>query len=185
MLKEVFLFASLFKANKWTWFFGWIFHWSLFFIFIRHLYYFFPIDDFYFTHQLWLLKYSAIPFAFSILGLLGRRILIDRLRYISAPSDYLWLLLFLLIVTTGSLMTFAHYHPNLAMVNDYARGLITFNWAEVPVHIIFLMHIALFLILIALFPISKMLHMPGVFFSPTINQVDNARKKRHINKSNF
>jgi hypothetical protein len=25
-----------------------------------------------------------------------------------------------------------------------------------------------------------LLHAPGIFFSPTFNQVDNARKKRHI-----
>ena len=34
--------------------------------------------------------------------------------------------------------------------------------------------------LIAIFPISKLLHAPGIFFSPTLNQVDNARKRRHI-----
>jgi len=35
-------------------------------------------------------------------------------------------------------------------------------------------------VLLAIFPISKLLHVPGVFFSPTRNQVDDARKKRHI-----
>ena len=30
------------------------------------------------------------------------------------------------------------------------------------------------------FPISKLLHAPGVFFSPTRNQVDNPREKRHV-----
>lgn len=182
IIKEVFLFSSLFKASKWTWLFGWLFHWSLFLIFIRHLPYFWSADTFSFLHQLWFLKYTVIPFTFSILGLLGRRIFIDRLRYISAPSDYLWLFLFLLIAITGLLMTFAHYHPNLAMVYNYAQGLVTFNWSEVPRSIIFLIHISLFYILIALFPISKMLHMVGVFFSPTINQIDNAREKRHISK---
>jgi hypothetical protein len=29
------------------------------------------------------------------------------------------------------------------------------------------------------FPVSKLLHAPGVFFSPTLNQVDNAREQRH------
>ena len=31
-----------------------------------------------------------------------------------------------------------------------------------------------------IFPISKLLHAPGVFFSPTRNQIDNPREKRHI-----
>ena len=30
------------------------------------------------------------------------------------------------------------------------------------------------------FPFSKLLHAPGVFFSPTRNQVDNAREQRHL-----
>jgi hypothetical protein len=30
------------------------------------------------------------------------------------------------------------------------------------------------------FPVSKLLHAPGVFFSPTRNQVDNPREKRHV-----
>jgi len=31
-----------------------------------------------------------------------------------------------------------------------------------------------------IFPFSKLLHAPGVFFSPGRNQVDNAREKRHV-----
>jgi len=30
-----------------------------------------------------------------------------------------------------------------------------------------------------IFPISKLLHAPGLFFSPTRNQTDNAREQRH------
>jgi len=31
-----------------------------------------------------------------------------------------------------------------------------------------------------IFPISKLLHAPGVFFSPTRNQIDNPREQRHL-----
>jgi hypothetical protein len=31
-----------------------------------------------------------------------------------------------------------------------------------------------------IFPISKLLHAPGLFFSPTRNQADNPREVRHI-----
>jgi nitrate reductase gamma subunit len=31
-----------------------------------------------------------------------------------------------------------------------------------------------------IFPISKLLHAPGLFFSPSRNQADNPREKRHI-----
>ena len=36
--------------------------------------------------------------------------------------------------------------------------------------------------MIPLFPFSKLLHAPGVFFSPSRNQVDNSREKRHVAK---
>jgi nitrate reductase gamma subunit len=29
-------------------------------------------------------------------------------------------------------------------------------------------------------PVSKLLHAPGVFFSPSRNQADNPREQRHI-----
>jgi nitrate reductase gamma subunit len=77
-------------------------------------------------------------------------------------------------------MTFASYYPDMGMVYSFAEGLITLNWSELPSEGIFLAHIFMVFVLIAIFPISKMLHAPGVFFSPTLNQVDDARKKRHI-----
>jgi nitrate reductase gamma subunit len=43
-----------------------------------------------------------------------------------------------------------------------------------------MVHLALVVSLMAIFPISKLLHAPGVFFSPTRNQVDNSREKRHL-----
>ena len=33
--------------------------------------------------------------------------------------------------------------------------------------------------LMIVFPLSKLLHAPGVFFSPSLNQVDDARERRH------
>jgi hypothetical protein len=30
------------------------------------------------------------------------------------------------------------------------------------------------------FPISKLLHAPGLFFAPTRNQRDNPREQRHV-----
>ena len=43
-----------------------------------------------------------------------------------------------------------------------------------------LAHLALVALLMVIFPISKLLHAPGIFFSPTRNQVDNPREARHI-----
>jgi nitrate reductase gamma subunit len=179
-LREIFLFASLFKANKWTWLFGWSFHLALVLLFFRHLVYFWPGDVPLILYKTEPLKYAAYPLIFGLIGLLGRRLFIDRVRYISAPSDYLMLFVFIFIASTGMIMTFANYHPNLLMVKNFASGLISFQWSELPGEIIFLLHIFPVFCLIAVFPISKLLHAPGIFFSPTYNQVDNARKKRHI-----
>jgi nitrate reductase gamma subunit len=41
-------------------------------------------------------------------------------------------------------------------------------------------HLALVAALMLVFPYSKLLHAPGVFFSPSRNQVDNPREQRHI-----
>ena len=49
-----------------------------------------------------------------------------------------------------------------------------------PADFILLLHLGLVAVLMLIFPISKLLHAPGVFFSPTRNQIDNPREKRHI-----
>ena len=180
MMTEVLLFKSLFRASKWTWFFGWIFHWALVLLFIRHLGYFWPGD----TPEVLLktepFKYASFPLIIGLTGLLGRRIFVDRVRYISAPSDYLMLILLIVIGASGMMMTFTLYYPDMGLVYSFAEGLVTLNWSELPSELIFLAHIFLAFTLIAIFPISKLLHGPAVYFSPTLNQVDNARKRRHI-----
>ena len=40
MFREVVLFESLFKGSKWTWLFGWLFHFGLVVALLRHLRYF-------------------------------------------------------------------------------------------------------------------------------------------------
>lgn len=180
LAREVVLFESLFKSNKWTWLFGWLFHIGLALVLVRHLRYFWPGD----LPEVFLLiqpfKYAAFLMVIGLLGLVGRRMFVERIRYISAPSDYMMLILLLIIGVSGVVMTFTSNHTDVIMVKDFASGLITFNWADLPTEIHFLIHILMVFVLMAIFPISKLLHVPGVFFSPTRNQVDNARKKRHI-----
>ena len=43
-----------------------------------------------------------------------------------------------------------------------------------------LVHLALVAALMIVFPVSKLLHAPGVFFSPSRNQADDPREKRHL-----
>ena len=182
MFREVVFFESLFKSTKWTWLFGWVFHMALFAVLFRRLRYF--------QEPVWapvafvspLFKYLAFAMVIGLLGLLARRMLVDRVRYITAPSDILMLLLLLGIGVTGALTTFVA-HTDVVAVKSFFRHLMTFNFEtmpNVPTDPLMVVHLLLVGILMIIFPISKLLHAPGVFFSPSRNQVDNPREQRHV-----
>lgn len=179
MVKELTIFESLFKSNKWIWLFGWLFHMGMLLVLLRHLRYF--------TDPVWWWvqliqpfgKYASILMLVGLAGLLARRIVVDRVRYISAPSDYLMLLLIIGIDATGVLMTFVT-NADIITLKDYLLGLMVFDIRTLPTDPILLVHLFMVIVLMAIFPISKLLHAPGVFFSPTRNQVDNPRERRHV-----
>ena len=179
MLKELTIFESLFKSNKWIWLFGWLFHMGMLLVLLRHLRYF--------TDPVWWWveliqpfgKYASFMMLAGLGGLLLRRIVVDRVRYISAPSDYLMLLLIIAIGATGALMTFVT-NADIVTLKDYLLGLMVFDIRTMPTDPILVVHLSLVILLMAIFPISKLLHAPGIFFSPTRNQVDNPRERRHV-----
>lgn len=179
MFFEVTLFNSLFKSNKWIWLFGWIFHMALLFVLLRHLRYF--------TEPVWTISslvqplgiYGGFAMVAGLAALWGRRFLVERIRYISSPSDHLMLALLIAIGASGLMMKFV-IHTDIVAVKAFFRGLMTFDWQPMPGDSILLAHLFLVAALMIIFPFSKLLHAPGVFFSPTRNQVDNSREKRHI-----
>ena len=94
----------------------------------------------------------------------------------------LFLLLLLLIGVSGALTTFVA-HTDVVAVKGFFRALMTFNFSEMPnlpTDPLMVLHLALVALLMIIFPLSKLLHAPCVFFSPTRNQVDNPREQRHI-----
>lgn len=179
MTREVVLFESLFKANLWTWTMGWLFHASLALVVLRHLRYF--------TDPVWSWVEFFQPFGiyagFAMLaglsGLWARRLFVERIRYISTPSDHLWLALLIGIAASGLSMKFA-VHTDVIGVKDFFIGLMHLDIRPLPMDALLIVHLSLVLLLLVLFPASKLLHAPGVFFSPTRNQVDNPRERRHI-----
>ncbi len=179
VFREVVFFESLFKSTKWTWLFGWVFHVSLALVLLRHARYF--------QDPLWSWvalvqpfgKYAALGMLLGLAGLAGRRVFVDRVRYISAPSDYLMLALLAAIALSGACMTFS-VHTDIVALKAFFLGLVRFDWKPLPADPILLLHLTLVAGLMIIFPISKLLHAPGVFFSPTRNQVDDARDKRHV-----
>ena len=179
LAKEAILFAALFRSNKWTWLFGWLFHMSLFVVLAIHLRYF--IEDV----PTWLVllqpigKYAAFTMVIGLVGLLIRRIFVARVKYISSASDYLWLLMLIVIGLTGITMRFIT-HTDIVSVKQFSLGLMTFNWQSLPTDFPLMVHLFLVAILMILLPFSKLLHIPGLFFAPSRNQVDNPREERHI-----
>jgi len=179
MFREVVFFESLFKGTKWTWIFSWVFHLSLMLVLLRHGRYFMdPVP--------WPLQlvqpfgmYAGFAMVAGLLGLWARRFLVDRVKYITGPSDHLMLALLVLIGLSGLGMTFVD-HTDVVGVKMFFQGLMTFSWQPLPGDFLLLVHLFLVALLMIIFPYSKLLHAPGIFFSPSRNQVDNPREKRHI-----
>lgn len=179
MLRELTLFESLFKSNKWIWLFGWMFHFGLLLVLLRHLRYF--------TDPVWgwvaflqpYGKYASLMMVIGLLGLWFRRLAVDRVRYISALSDHLMLALLIAIGATGIAMTFA-VGTDVVAVKAFFLGLMWFDWQPLPSDPLLYLHLVLVALLMLVFPFSKLLHAPGVFFSPTRNQADNPREHRHV-----
>ena len=181
---EVVLFNSLFRATKWTWIFGFMFHASLLLAFFRHLRYVISPDSF-----LWPLinnmvvqsfgHYAGFAMLFGLAGLFGRRIFVDRVRYISSPSDYLMLILIMGIAGTGLSIAYLQ-HTDIVQLKAFIMGLFLFDWQELPSDLVLLAHLTMVLTLMMIFPISKLLHAPGLFMAPTRYQIDNPREKRHL-----
>lgn len=179
MSREVVLFESLFKANLWTWAAGWLFHASMALVVLRHLRYF--------TEPVWgwvafiqpFGIYAGITMLLGLCGLWARRLFVERIRYISTPSDHLMLVLLICIAASGLLMKFVA-HPDVISVKNYFLGLLHLDMQTLPDSPALYLHLALVVMLLMIFPISKLLHAPGVFFSPTRNQTDNPREKRHL-----
>jgi len=179
MMREVVLFESLFRGNKWTWIFGWMFHFGLLLVTLRHLRYF--------MDPVWLPIelvqpfgiYGGIAMVVGLAGLWARRVLVDRVKFITSPSDHLILALLVLIGLSGLAMKFL-FHTDVVAIKTFFLGLYRFDVQPLPGDPLLLLHLLLVALLMIVFPYSKLLHAPGLFFSPTRNQIDNPRERRHL-----
>jgi nitrate reductase gamma subunit len=208
MALEVLLFRSLFRntetqiydgrtvygSAKWLWFFGLSFHWSLLIIVVRHMRFFVEpvgplisglsaLDGFFELGTPTLFLSDAAILA-GLTFLFVRRAVVPQLRYISLFTDYFALLLILFVAATGILMRTV-YPADLEQVKILALGWVSFS-PVVPrgVSGLFQTHLFLVCALLAWFPFSKLMHMGGVFLSPTRNLANDSRMRRHINPWN-
>lgn len=213
MLLEVLFFRSLFRntmanletkegstqpeltyeSDKSLWLFGLMFHWSFLLIFLRHYRFFLEpvpffvpllekfdgliqltLPTFYLTDMIILLGITA---------LFLRRVVSPKMRYMSLPADYFPLFLIGGIAITGMGMRYAH-KVDIALVKQHMQGLITFNPQATEIGAAFYVHLFLVSVLAMYFPFSKLMHMGGVFLSPTRNLRNDSRARRHINPWN-
>jgi nitrate reductase gamma subunit len=179
MAREVFLFQSLFKASLWTWLFSAMFHAGLALVLLRHIRYFIdPVWSWVEFIQPFGI-YAGFMMVAGLAGLWARRFFVDRVRYISTPSDHLMLALLIAIGGSGLVMKFIT-HTDIVAIKNFFMGLMSFNIYTLPSDTMIYVHLSLIALLMIIFPFSKLLHAPGVFFSPSRNQVENSRDVRHI-----
>jgi nitrate reductase gamma subunit len=210
MALEILLFRSLFRNTrlelhqgsrlayhweKWLWLGGLLFHWSMLLVVLRHLRFFTePVPGFvtlladldgFFRFGLQGLYISGVTFLVAVTYLFLRRVLIPQLRYISLPADYIPLFLLLGIGSTGILMRY-FYRVDVTAVKELTMGLVTLQ-PVVPdgLGMLFFIHLFLVSVLAAYFPFSKLVHMGGIFLSPTRNLPNDSRARRHINPWNY
>ncbi len=180
LTREVVFFESLFKASKWTWIFGWMFHAALLLVLLRHVRYFQqPVWD---AHRLrsalrhlCRLRDGGGPGRAVGAALPGRPRAL-HLHAVGPPAPG---------AAAGHRAHAAWAcascaHTDIVAVKAFMLGLMRFDIQPLPADPLLLLHLALVALLMIVFPISKLLHAPGLFFSPTRNQADTSREARHV-----
>jgi nitrate reductase gamma subunit len=121
----------------------------------------------------------------AVTFLLIRRVYLPQIRYISLAADFFPLFLILGIAISGILMRY-FVKTHIVAVKQLAMGLVSLN-PVIPQDIgaIFYVHLFLVCVLLMYFPFSKLMHMGGVFMSPTRNMANNSRIVRYINPWNY
>lgn len=209
MFLEIVTFRSLFKNSRvelvgdrisykwvvWLWLFAILFHYSFLAVVVRHLRFFLEPVPFFVQaiEQADGILQVGLPGVFisgvTLLAgttlLLLRRILLPKLNYISKAADYFPLLLIIGIALTGIAMRY-FIKVDVVKVKELTMGLTTFHMGipEGGLNALFYVHLFFVCILVVYIPFSKLMHMGGVFLSPTRNLANNSRAKRHINPWN-
>ena len=181
----------LFKTSTYLWLGAMAFHWSLLIIILRHLRFFLePVPsvivilqrvDSIFQNLLPILYISDVVILIALAYLFFRRVIYPQIRYISLPSDYFVLLMIAGIALSGVLMRLI-YRVDLVQVKEWVMAMLRFHpMPPKGVDLLFYIHLSFVSLLIAYFPVSKLMHMPGIFLSPTKNMRNTSRNDRHIN----
>ncbi|MDF1590232.1 MAG: sulfate reduction electron transfer complex DsrMKJOP subunit DsrM [Desulfobacterales bacterium] len=211
MALEILFFRSLFRNTsahldkagklsyiweKWLWLGALAFHYAFLTVLVRHLRFFtepvpLPVKlletlDGFLQIGIPVIQLSGVVLLAAALFLLLRRVLIPQVKYISLAADFFPIFLLIGIALTGILMRY-FTKINVIAAKELAMGLVTFH-PSIPqggIGGIFYVHLFFVCILLAYFPFSKLMHMGGIFLSPTRNMPGNTRAIRHVNPWNY
>ncbi|MHB8810598.1 MAG: sulfate reduction electron transfer complex DsrMKJOP subunit DsrM [Desulfobulbaceae bacterium] len=211
MFLEIVLFRSLWRntkaemhdgpkltheSSKWLWLFGILFHYSFLTIVLRHMRLFLDPVPFFVNWVEFMdsilqigaptMYLTDVSIVLALLLLFGRRLINRQVKYISLANDYFPLFLIFAIAVSGILMRFyIRTDVDIVSIKRLAVGLATLQPAILTdISSIFYIHLFLVCTLLAYFPYSKLMHLGGVFLSPTRNLPNNSRMVRHINPWN-
>lgn len=180
------------------------FHYAFFAVVVRHLRFFTEpvpffvtlteqVDAFMRIEVLYDVVQTGLPGVFmsglvllaATIYLFLRRIFIPQVRYISLANDFFPLFLIMGIALSGIFMRY-FTKVDIVAIKELTMGLATFR-PTIPdgVSGLFFAHMFLVSILLAYFPFSKLMHLGGVFLSPTRNMTANSRQVRHVNPWNY
>lgn len=193
-----------YRWEIWLWVFALAFHYAFLVVILRHMRFFFEpvpmviqilenLDSFFRIEWMSGVFGIGLPGVFvSGLVLLGavvflflRRLLSPRMRYISLAADYFPLFLIMGIAITGIMMRY-FIKTDVVGVKALAWGLVTLQPAiPTTVGSLFYVHLFLVAVLLMYFPFSKLMHLGGVFLSPTRNLTTDTRARRHVNPWNY
>ena len=213
MFFEVVTFRSLFRNTRmrvnsdgrisydlelWLWLFALAFHYTFLVVILRHARFFLdplplPFEILEILDTFVQVGHPTISLSsFALLGtvlfLFLRRVYLPNIRMISLASDYFPLFLIFGIAFTGIFMRY-FAKIDVTAAKELSYGLVSFNLPTLArmqeIGSIYYIHVFFVSVLLAYFPWSKLMHLGGVFLSPTRNLPNNTRAVRHVNPWNY
>jgi nitrate reductase gamma subunit len=184
----------VFLERKGLWLGALAFHWSLLVVAVRHLRLFVEpvprgvetlaaVDGFFQVGApRWYV--TDVILIVALVYLLGRRLANPLLRYLTLPADYLALGSLLTVAGTGIVVRYVA-RTDLVAVRQFTLGLMSLAPTAIPAPGFWLVaHLLSVAFLLAIVPMTKMMHAAGAWFSPTRNQRNDSRRRRHVNPWN-
>jgi nitrate reductase gamma subunit len=184
----------VFVERKALWLGALALHYSLLVIVVRHLRLFVDpvpgavaalaaLDGFFEIGTPRLYASDVIVIA-ALAYLLARRLRDPLLRYLSLPADYLALGTLIAVTGSGILLRYIA-RPDVTAIRGYTLGLAAFAPGPLAGPSVWLaVHVAAVAFLLAVLPFTKMMHAAGIWLSPTRNQANDSRRRRHVNPWN-